>query len=1557
MDINFNKWCEQLLDAGKRNKLINFKDSKLRSLEILAPNIKIVFDKIKNGSRLSFFDVDRFVKLNEEEDFSESNFDNEEENTRIFSKQQIVSELSSRIRQNELLAYKRGYTLKKVLGTIKKVAKESLDEKGLNILYMAFGFLRWRESEDSNIWYNSPLVLIPVSVENNSANEPFFISAYEDELSTNPTLLYKIKSDFNVAIPEFNEDDDLSNYFDSVECIVSSLGWSVVKEVAVATFSFHKMNMYNDLKENEDIILGNRNISKLLNISSDFSSQSPIEEVLMDDYFSSGRDMELYNVVDADSSQVEAIAKAKTGKNMVIQGPPGTGKSQTITNLIAEFLYDEKKVLFVSEKLAALKIVHKNLERVGLSDFCLELHSNKTNKKEVLTELYRTLCLAKTQVSDNADEEVASLLRSKNQLDEYVEILHTKQKIINRTPYELLGAISKFHKVQDFEYIIENIETKGSDYLLKVVDSIVEYQQAADVVGVDFRQNCWFGYNNSDTTYQKKIKLKTLLADATSYLEILSELIEQFNSKYQLAISSIDDLRQAINVFLVLKDFDFFDPNIFSVLKLNRFLELTNQLSNLQREMKEKEMLVVKAFSRDLLSLDVNGLFSRFTSEYKSIFRMFKSKYKSDMKLLKPLFTNKKLKYKVLCSILEMSTQYVGYEKQLKSLEVEAFKIINDNSFNGCWEKTAIETQKLASVLKEDFSFFQKIDIDEFEYIKTEISTHISIYESINEKQYLLSELQKDFDIDFVVFDKMSIDELIFKLSNCIDSFDKFDFWVKFVSTLNSYKELDIFDFIKQSIDNDIPLIHLDKTFKKMFYSQWFHYLISICEVLGRFSRISQDKAVESFKEKDRLKFKIAKAQIVSKLSALRPSLSLASSGGQVNTLQREALKQRKQMPVRVLLKNIPELVQNLKPCFMMSPLSVSTYLDNDKLKFDVVIFDEASQIFPWDALGSVYRAKQIIVVGDSKQMPPSNFFNAGVIDEEDDEEGLDDSLDFESILDLCAATFEQKSLRWHYRSRIEDLIAFSNKNYYNNNLVTFPSNQTENNDGVQFYFVADGIFDRKAKNNLKEAEKVVDLIYEHFQSNPNRSLGVVAFSVSQQETIENVLSKRRQVDDRFAKFFDDKLDEHFFVKNLETIQGDERDAIIFSVGYAKDGAGKFIHNFGPLNRKGGERRLNVAITRAKYNVKLVSSIRQHDIHLDNTQAVGAKLLKEYLDYAENGRDTLLSDIVVSHDATPDSAFEVEVYDVLREAGYSVDMQVGCSGFRIDLAIKHPIKDAYVLAVECDGATYHSGFSTRDRDRLRQEILERLGWNFYRIWSTDWFRNNSIEKRRLLEAVEKSIKNFDNKLKIDDDFTPPSIEPAPKTDTDFIVEKVVEVVELKDSFPIYEEANIPSIYKKYHSGYRFNFDSFIEEVVKIEQPITEELLLKRIVSVFGREKITNVVRMEFGHKMRRNRVCKKVEEYYTTDISAPIELRLPKNGVGVRDIPQISKIELANGLKQIIKNNMGINKEGLFRTLANLLGFTRIGNNITSNLEAALNFLLMKREIKKRDDLYFINEI
>ena len=566
-----------------------------------------------------------------------------------------------------------------------------------------------------------------------------------------------------------------------------------------------------------------------------------------------------------------------------------------------------------------------------------------------------------------------------------------------------------------------------------------------------------------------------------------------------------------------------------------------------------------------------------------------------------------------------------------------------------------------------------------------------------------------------------------------------------------------------------------------------------------------------------------------------------------------------------------------------------------------MVIFDEASQVHTEDAIGAIMRGKQTIIVGDTKQLPPTNFFSTSLNDEDydiDSDETIEsyDAGTFESVLDEAVSVLPERSLKWHYRSRDEHLIAFSNVKVYNSQLITFPSSiESAPDTGVEYIYVKDGVYDRGGKkNNIIEAKKVADLVFEHFRKHPNRSLGVVTFSEAQQNAVDAAIRQRRLQDSKFDKFFIEDKEEPFFIKNLENVQGDERDTIIFSIGYAKDSRGIMYMNFGPLSRDGGYRRLNVAITRAKYNVKLVGSITANDIDLDKTSSEGVKMLHSYIEFAQQGIIALDKELRYNCNLDFDSPFEEAVYDFLQSKGYDVVTQVGCSGFRIDMAVKDPINTGkFAIGIECDGATYHSSRTARERDRLRQTILEDMGWAIYRIWSTDWIKDQTTEEEKLINAIEKALgANTVESWKIEQSVIP-----------SFDIEEIIEPTGRQEpgyGFDLYRRANPFG-----EEGAAEVYETILN-VISIEQPIHFEELCRRVAPLFGRQKVTSVVRNDvsfiFKHYLKGKISINKKEFVRITGFD-DIRVRIPNpEDDYIRPIAYICDEELALAMKVIVTN-------------------------------------------------------
>ncbi len=516
---------------------------------------------------------------------------------------------------------------------------------------------------------------------------------------------------------------------------------------------------------------------------------------------------------------------------------------------------------------------------------------------------------------------------------------------------------------------------------------------------------------------------------------------------------------------------------------------------------------------------------------------------------------------------------------------------------------------------------------------------------------------------------------------------------------------------------------------------------------LARFSGLNQDALRRQFSEYDEKLKLLQREAIAARVDGV--SVPAGNGGGRVSQytdlflLKHECNKKNRHIPIRQLVKRAGDALLALKPCFMMGPMSVAQYLEPGRFKFDVVIMDEASQIKPEDALGTIGRGKNLVVVGDPKQLPPTNFFNRLVQDEEDDPTGLEES---ESILSATLPIFTSRCLRWHYRSQHESLIAFSNHTFYNDNLIVFPSPNSESElFGINFHRLKRGCF--SGRRNNREAEAIADKLKAHFINNPDESVGVVSMSSEQRDQIERAIEQASKEDPLFRQLIerDAQKIESLFLKNLENVQGDERDVIMISMTYGPaDVGGKVYQRFGPINSDVGWRRLNVLFTRSRKRMHIFSSMSSSDIVVSSGSSLGVRALRDFLAYCESGK---LSQMISEGNRAPDSDFEIAVMEALGSYGFECVPQVGVAGFFIDIAVRDPGNPgSYLMGVECDGATYHSAKSVRDRDRLRQTVLERLGWNIRRIWSTDWFKNPDSQILPIIEELN-SLKTEPQSLK------------------------------------------------------------------------------------------------------------------------------------------------------------------------------------------------------------------
>jgi len=739
---------------------------------------------------------------------------------------------------------------------------------------------------------------------------------------------------------------------------------------------------------------------------------------------------------------------------------------------------------------------------------------------------------------------------------------------------------------------------------------------------------------------------------------------------------------------------------------------------------------------------------------------------------------------------------------------------------------------------------------------------------------------------------------------------------------------------------------------------------------LATFDGESHEQILERFQSLDEERLQLARQEVALAHYEHMPRYETAT--GELGVLRREMKKKRRHLPLRRLLEQAGHAVQAIKPVMMMSPMSISQYLTPGILEFDLLLIDEASQVQPVDALGAIARAKQMVVVGDERQLPPTTFFAADAGD--GDPESLDDDApragDMESILGLCETQgIPSRMLRWHYRSRHHSLIAVSNYEFYEGRLFVIPSPFNKSPEyGIVFHHLPTSVFDRgRSRTNRGEARAVADAVMAHARNYHNKSLGVGTFSVKQRDAILDELELRRRAHPELESFFNKNTAESFFVKNLENIQGDERDVIFISIGYGKDADGKISMNFGPLNNDGGERRLNVLISRARERCEIFSGITDEDIDLNRTRSRGVKSLKAYLKFART--DQL--DMPIASERGHDSIFEEEVAKAISGLGYEVIPQTKEAGFFIDLAVVDPDRlGCYLLGIECDGASYHSSRWARDRDRLRQQVLEDRGWSIHRIWSTDWFHRPEDELRKVVRAIdaaritasENSVANSAGENKKSS--LPLGMKSSPLVTTNIkrleadggstLAINTISQPYVEASFPVDRNFAI-------HDLPTDALSSVVIEIVKVEGPIHQDEIARRITRLCGvsrtSQRIATAVEKaaeeaEIRGQLKRNGLFWSTSNQQ----SPPIRDRSNVMSKTIRKTEYVPPAEIHKALEAVICHCVGIGEQKAIVEAAKLLG---LGTKTAAFKEIAsdeIRMLLNKGACELRNERLYVIE-
>jgi hypothetical protein len=768
----------------------------------------------------------------------------------------------------------------------------------------------------------------------------------------------------------------------------------------------------------------------------------------------------------------------------------------------------------------------------------------------------------------------------------------------------------------------------------------------------------------------------------------------------------------------------------------------------------------------------------------------------------------------------------------------------------------------------------------------------------------------------------------------CVSDIEEWDAYATAYAELSAAGLTDTVEHLKATV---APSEAVSDTVEWAVLQAWTEGVIASDSRLHLHRAKDRDALVERFRQDDLQLVTKSNAAVAMACGSRRPR-SFAGTAAQL--IQKEAQKKTRHLPIRELLSRSHEIVQELKPCFMMSPLSVSQYLPGT-MTFDVVIFDEASQVLPSDAVNCIYRGGQLIVAGDDKQLPPTSFFTQAV-----SEDDVDEDVDlYESVLKLCKSTMSSLPLTWHYRSQHESLITYSNYRFYapdDQPLQTFPGAVFESPDlGVASY-VVNGVYRRGGgRDNPAEADAVVDRLIFHRTHHPDLSIGVVTFSSAQEDAISAAIERRAATEPALAGLLDnhDRLT-GFFVKNLENVQGDERDIVIFSIGYGPDETGKLSMNFGPINREGGWRRLNVAITRARKRVEVVSSFRAGDMRETNSE--GLRHLKGYLDFAARGMPAIAMDLEESL-GDAESPFEEDVIRVISSWGYDVVPQVGSAGYRLDMGVRHPDRPGeFVLGVECDGTAYHSAASARDRDRLRASVLEGLGWRLHRIWGISWYRDRAGQSALLKSAIESAIAG--------ESF---------KAEAVVVEEALIEMDDFDpDTAPEwavpYEVcgARAPHLWESLGSiGSRPALQDYITKVLEVEAPIHRDMLNARVRSAFGVGGIGSAIKENIDFVTRRitigGRKVSVRQDGFIRVPDAPVVVRTPVDEDAKRHVSQVAPEELDLAVLEVIKDAVSTDEAGIISQVLALYGWKQRRADIHAAVQGSINRGIRLGEIER----------
>ena len=1314
------QWERKLLDLGLRNTLINMRLSR-NLIPLLVAEADKLEDEVADGTDFLIAPKPEEIRMG---DLTLESLGDVESIRPLLENEFKNKRLRSALSETEL---------NKTVVSLYRAAKTALEENGANTLYIAIGMLRWYETPKSQKPRYAPLVMVPIDLVRKSAKAGYVLRLRNDDSQMNITLLQMLKQDFNIEIggldplPTDEHGSDIKKVFTIVRhAVMEQPRWDVLEGAVIGNFSFSQFVMWNDLHNRADDLARNKIVKALIDGSLEQQGETlAVGERIDED----GTILP----VPVDASQLNAIKAAAAGKSFVLHGPPGTGKSQTITALIANELAQGRKVLFVAEKMAALSVVQKRLEQLGIGPFCLQLHSNKSKKRDVLDQLRQSMEAAAMSRTESYASLAERYARQRGELDAYVEALH-KQQNSGLSLYEMVDRYEAYQdSVREVSFdggyinrLTPAMLTDNEEQLSRMTAAARELDPESQIRLQ--RVGC--------TAYSQSLKAEVPAA-AAKYRQSVEQL-SQSAEKVSAAAPVIRlKTRKELESFLAIADdycklaslppkwvqYDAPEQQLGNIIAMcNAFLHSTAVRSQLDAVWKPE------MFLQNIQQLK-NGWNEACNSwALKKHFAQ-----KNYLKTLQP-YANVMLTAEMVAPQLDQIEQYHREYNHARQLLDGCYRDLGAyyTGANTDWAKTRSVAEQAVPLIgnvrnKGSEALCRSVTPDSASAVR-ELLDRRTGWEQNRQSLYQLLSISEPSDNEpYLPAESKLCEDLQASVNQLREK-------INWNAVKASAQQAGLTPMIT-ACENGLSADELTDVYRKSIYKGLIIATIDKEAAFSRFNGIMFNEAISRFKETDKTVHELAKQEIYCRL--LDTAGKALDHTNEVRILQKAIKSGGRGVSIRVLFEQIASILPLICPCMLMSPISAAQYLDPKREPFDIVVFDEASQISTCKAVGAIARGREAVIVGDPKQMPPTSFFTGSNTDEEEIEEE-----DLESILDDCLALgMSQAHLLWHYRSRHESLIAFSNSNFYENKLYTFPS-VNEREKKVSLVHV-DGTFKRgSSRTNEAEAAAIIEELIRRSKDKElsGQSVGIVTFNISQQNLIDDLLTEACKKDAALEAWAYNS-EEPLFIKNLENVQGDERDVILFSIGYGPDENGKVYMNFGPLNREGGWRRLNVAVTRARKEMVVFSSVEADQIRTASTSSLGVHALRSFIEYAQGKPLSESSDNSVKSYEVSSVAKRICAY--LEQNGYHTDTSIGHSRFRVDIGVvDNNNPDKYLLGIMLDGYTYRDAQCTRDREVAQISVLNGLGWSIYRMWLPDFWENRDKELKKLLlhlQAIELDL--------------------------------------------------------------------------------------------------------------------------------------------------------------------------------------------------------------------------